>query len=176
MESKKHDPFLDLSLDIPDKYYDETDSDGRPICNISDCLSSFTEVILLPLKQNRSEVIFWKIRYFFIVPFSSFGHFQVEELDETELYYCNACKCKQKSTKRFSIRRLPNVLCLHIKRFRWNNFFRTKIDIRVKFPLESLDLSQYVLNSGPDTRRRSTNSNNVYDLAATVVHHGNGWV
>lgn len=44
MESKKHDPFLDLSLDIPEKFYKETDSEGRPVCNISDCLSSFTEV------------------------------------------------------------------------------------------------------------------------------------
>uniref|UniRef100_A0A182TJ84 ubiquitinyl hydrolase 1 n=1 Tax=Anopheles melas TaxID=34690 RepID=A0A182TJ84_9DIPT len=102
MESKKHDPFLDLSLDIPEKYYSkEHGADGTngadggggaaPVCHISDCLSSFTEV---------------------------------EELAETELYYCNSCKCKQKSTKRFWIRRLPNVLCLHIKRFRWNNFYR----------------------------------------------------
>ncbi|EDS32535.1 conserved hypothetical protein [Culex quinquefasciatus] len=98
MESKKHDPFLDLSLDIPEKFYTkESAVDGggdkdkdAPVCHISDCLSSFTEV---------------------------------EELAETELYYCNSCKCKQKSTKRFWIRRLPNVLCLHIKRFRWNNFY-----------------------------------------------------
>lgn len=34
---------------------------------------------------------------------------QVEELAETELYYCNNCKSKQRSTKRFWIRRLPNV-------------------------------------------------------------------
>ncbi|EDS32538.1 conserved hypothetical protein [Culex quinquefasciatus] len=148
MESKKHDPFLDLSLDIPEKFYTkESAVDGggdkdkdAPVCHISDCLSSFTEV---------------------------------EELAETELYYCNSCKCKQKSTKRFWIRRLPNVLCLHIKRFRWNNFYRTKIDLRISFPINALDMSQFVLNNGPETRR-SNSSCNVYDLAAVIVHHGNG--
>uniref|UniRef100_A0A182P5G7 Ubiquitin carboxyl-terminal hydrolase n=1 Tax=Anopheles epiroticus TaxID=199890 RepID=A0A182P5G7_9DIPT len=157
MESKKHDPFLDLSLDIPEKFYSkEHTSDGgttngtidgasgggtgAPVCHISDCLSSFTEV---------------------------------EELAETELYYCNSCKCKQKSTKRFWIRRLPNVLCLHIKRFRWNNFYRTKIDLRIAFPINALDMSQFVLNNGPETRR-SNSSCNIYDLAAVIVHHGNG--
>lgn len=44
MVSKKHDPFLDLSLDIPEKFYKESEGDGRPECNIADCLSSFTEV------------------------------------------------------------------------------------------------------------------------------------
>ncbi|XP_053676128.1 ubiquitin carboxyl-terminal hydrolase 3-like [Anopheles nili] len=154
MESKKHDPFLDLSLDIPEKFYSKdhsadsssTGTDGvngagaTSVCHISDCLSSFTEV---------------------------------EELAETELYYCNSCKCKQKSTKRFWIRRLPNVLCLHIKRFRWNNFYRTKIDLRIAFPINALDMSQFVLNNGPETRR-SNSSCNIYDLAAVIVHHGNG--
>lgn len=46
MMSKKHDPFLDLSLDIPEKFYKDSDGEGRPICNLSDCLSSFTEVSL----------------------------------------------------------------------------------------------------------------------------------
>ncbi|XP_053664790.1 ubiquitin carboxyl-terminal hydrolase 3-like [Anopheles marshallii] len=153
MESKKHDPFLDLSLDIPEKFYskdhasdgggngvDATSGGAAPVCHIADCLSSFTEV---------------------------------EELAETELYYCNSCKCKQKSTKRFWIRRLPNVLCLHIKRFRWNNFYRTKIDLRIAFPINALDMSQFVLNNGPETRR-SNSSCNIYDLAAVIVHHGNG--
>lgn len=162
MESKKHDPFLDLSLDIPEKFYKETDAEGRPVCNIADCLSSFTEVCMQFIyNDHRSEIE------------DDFFCSKVEELAETELYYCNSCKCKQKSTKRFWIRRLPNVLCLHIKRFRWNNFFRTKIDLRIKFPIKSLDMSQYVLNNVPETRRSNLN-NNVYDLAAVIVHHGNG--
>ncbi|PSN54291.1 Ubiquitin carboxyl-terminal hydrolase 3 [Blattella germanica] len=47
----------------------------------------------------------------FIVTFSNCltSFIEVEELAETELYYCNNCKSKQRSTKRFWIRRLPNV-------------------------------------------------------------------
>lgn len=93
--SRKHDPFLDLSLDIPEKFYkdlsDDSDDKEPLVCHIADCLSSFVAV---------------------------------EELTETELYYCSNCKKKQRSTKRFWIRRLPNVLCLHIKRFRWNSYYR----------------------------------------------------
>nr|CAD7195550.1 unnamed protein product [Timema douglasi] len=98
---------------------------------------------------------------------------EVEELADTELYYCNNCKSKQKSTKRFWIRRLPNVLCLHLKRFRWNNFFRTKIDTNILFPVTALDMSQFVLSNLHETRRSGTGSN-LYDLAAVIVHHGSG--
>lgn len=33
----------------------------------------------------------------------------IEELEESELYMCSNCKKKQRSTKKFWIRRLPNV-------------------------------------------------------------------
>lgn len=42
MESKKYDPFLDLSLDIPDNFDNDNSSDRN--CNITDCLKSFTAV------------------------------------------------------------------------------------------------------------------------------------
>jgi hypothetical protein len=35
----------------------------------------------------------------------------VEELEESELYMCSNCKKRQRSTKKFWIRRLPNVSC-----------------------------------------------------------------
>ncbi|XP_046401306.1 ubiquitin carboxyl-terminal hydrolase 3-like isoform X2 [Ischnura elegans] len=144
MESKKHDPFLDLSLDIPDKFLigkkSKENEEAVPPCHVSDCLSSFIDV---------------------------------EELAESELYYCNNCKSKQRSTKRFWIRRLPNVLCLHLKRFRWNNSFRTKIDSYISFPVTSLDMSKYMITNLHETRRSGVGSN-LYDLAAVIVHHGSG--
>ncbi|CAK1542254.1 unnamed protein product [Leptosia nina] len=133
-ESKKFDPFLDLSLELP-----EIGRHEGPV-SLTDCLESFV---------------------------------QVEELADTERYFCSSCKCKQKSTKQFWIRRLPNVLCLHLKRFRWSNYFRTKVDTNISFPLSSLDMSRFVLANVPDTRR-SGRGNYLYDLAAVIVHHGSG--
>ncbi|KAK3096545.1 hypothetical protein FSP39_001156 [Pinctada imbricata] len=97
----------------------------------------------------------------------------VEELEDTELYMCSNCKLRQRSTKKFWIRRLPNVLCLHIKRFRWQSFFRVKLETFVEFPLTGLSMNKYVLNNLHETRGSGGGSNE-YDLAAVIVHHGSG--
>lgn len=142
VESKKHDPFLDLSLDIPTQFSSRTTKpkEGERLCMLSDCLSSFTDI---------------------------------EELEETELYMCHSCKKKQRSTKKFWIRRLPNVLCLHLKRFRWSMFHRQKVETFVEFPTQGLDMNTYILNNLHETRRSFCGSN-LYDLAAVIVHHGSG--
>ena len=67
------------------------------------------------------------------------------------------------------------VLCLHIKRFRWSPYSRTKIDTHVGFPLSGLDMSQYLLSNLHETRCSNSGSS-LYDLAAVIVHHGSGWV
>ncbi|KAF0041077.1 hypothetical protein F2P81_006975 [Scophthalmus maximus] len=137
-ESRKFDPFLDLSLDIPNQFRQKRSKDQEPgpICTLRDCLRSFTDL---------------------------------EELDETELYYCHKCKKRQKSTKKFWIQKLPKVLCLHLKRFHWTAFLRNKVDTYVEFPLTGLDMRDYLLepeNSSPGSC--------LYDLVAVVVHHGSG--
>ena len=97
----------------------------------------------------------------------------IEELAETEHWICGSCKSKQRSTKKFWIRRLPRVLCLHIKRFRWSPYSRTKIDTHVSFPLTGLDMSNYLLSNLHETRCSIAGSS-LYDLAAVIVHHGSG--
>uniref|UniRef100_A0A4W6DGX5 Ubiquitin carboxyl-terminal hydrolase n=1 Tax=Lates calcarifer TaxID=8187 RepID=A0A4W6DGX5_LATCA len=137
-ESRKFDPFLDLSLDIPSQFRQKRSKDQEPgpTCTLRDCLRSFTDL---------------------------------EELDETELYYCHKCKKRQKSTKKFWIQKLPRVLCLHLKRFHWTAFLRNKVDTYVEFPLKSLDMRGYLLEP-----ENSLPGSCLYDLVAVVVHHGSG--
>jgi len=142
--SKKHDPFLDLSIDIPQMYTGPVrkskESEKLPPCHIHDCLQKFVER---------------------------------EELADSERFFCNSCKSKQPSTKQFRIRRLPTVLCLHVKRFRWTAYARTKLDTFIEFPLNGLDMSGYLLGNLSGTRFSNSGSS-LYDLAAVIVHHGTG--
>ncbi|XP_046858859.1 ubiquitin carboxyl-terminal hydrolase 3-like [Xenia sp. Carnegie-2017] len=135
-ESRKHDPFLDLSLDIPEEYQSRRTRvfDG-PVCHLKDCLDSFTKV---------------------------------EELQDSEQYYCPRCKKRQSSSKKLTILRLPNVLCLHLKRFKFVSFHRSKIDTTVEFPLQDLDMNDYVI---PSVKGHGSCT---YNLAAVIVHHGSG--
>nr|XP_057931023.1 ubiquitin carboxyl-terminal hydrolase 3 isoform X1 [Doryrhamphus excisus] len=137
-ESRKFDPFLDLSLDIPSQFRQKRSKDQEPgpVCTLRECLRSFTDL---------------------------------EELDETELYYCHKCKKRQKSTKKFWIQKLPKVLCLHLKRFHWTAFLRNKVDTYVEFPLKDLDMTGYLLE-----QESSQSESCLYDLVAIVVHHGSG--
>ena len=61
--------------------------------------------------------------------------------------------------------RLPEVLCVHFKRFRFDTYLSTKISRHIAFPLTDLDLSQYRKDS--DNPLSST-----YDLTAVVTHYG----
>ncbi|XP_043499897.1 ubiquitin carboxyl-terminal hydrolase 3-like [Polistes fuscatus] len=138
-DSKTHEPFQDLSLDIPDRLQRRT-KEQEEVCSLTYSLTRF---------------------------------FKVEELADSELYFCDNCMGKQRSTKRFWIHRLPNVLCLHIKRFRWCNSYRSKVDTQVDFPMESLDMSAFTVR-GMTGIKLGTQNSHLYDLAAVIVHHGSG--
>ncbi|KAL5233161.1 hypothetical protein ACI65C_000571 [Semiaphis heraclei] len=99
-------------------------------------------------------------------------YFEIEELNENNFYFCDKCSKEQRSTKRFWMNALPNILCIHLKRFRWNATSRTKVHTHIKFPMEFLDMSPYF----DDTMRKELGGADTYmfDLMAVVVHDGEG--
>ena len=77
---------------------------------------------------------------------------RIEHLGAGEKCWCEACSELQESTKRMSIHRLPNVLCVHLKRFKqpascgkhgFSKQTATKIDSFVEFPLHSLAMGPH---------------------------------
>ena len=38
------------------------------------------------------------------------------------------------------------VLCLHVKRFKWVTSFRQKLETYIEFPLTNLDMNKYILD------------------------------
>lgn len=94
--------------------------------------------------------------------------FSTSETLSTEYkYYCEECCSKQEATKRLRVKRLPQILALHLKRFKYmeQSHRYTKLSHRVVFPWELK-----IFNTSDD----ATNADRMYDLTAVVVHCGSG--
>ncbi|XP_038054457.1 ubiquitin carboxyl-terminal hydrolase 15-like [Patiria miniata] len=87
-----------------------------------------------------------------------------ETLEKEDSWYCPACKKHQEATKKFDLWQLPKVLVVHLKRFSYTRFWRDKLDTVVNFPLENLDMTQYVINPKEGSYK--------YDLVAVANHFG----
>ena len=80
-------------------------------------------------------------------------------------FYCDTCCSLQEAQKRMRIKRLPNVLALHLKRFKYVERLQRfkKLSYRIAFPLE-LKLTNTC--EGAVDRK--------YKLFAVIVHAGSG--
>uniref|UniRef100_A0A452RTS8 Ubiquitin carboxyl-terminal hydrolase n=1 Tax=Ursus americanus TaxID=9643 RepID=A0A452RTS8_URSAM len=61
--------------------------------------------------------------------------------------------------------RLPEILCIHLKRFRHEVMYSFKISSHVSFPLEGLDLRPFLA-------KECTSQITTYDLLSVICHHG----
>ncbi|KIK91111.1 hypothetical protein PAXRUDRAFT_648466 [Paxillus rubicundulus Ve08.2h10] len=90
-----------------------------------------------------------------------------EMLCQKEKFFCDGCCDLQEAERRMKIKRLPNVLALHLKRFKYQEDVQKyiKLAYRVAFPFE-LRLFNTVDDINTPDR--------LYELFAIVVHIGNG--
>lgn len=90
-----------------------------------------------------------------------------ESLRGDNKFYCDSCCSLQEAHKRMRIKQLPNVLALHLKRFKYIEPLQRfkKLSYRIAFPME-LKLTN-VVETATDPDRK-------YKLFAVVVHAGSG--
>lgn len=153
-KSNTVEPFWDLSLEFPERYHRMEKPSAAACqrsCSLSEMLAKFTETEAL----------------------------------EGCIYACNFCNRKRRKSshkplslseacKQLLICRLPQVLRLHLKRFRWSGRnHREKIGVHVAFD-QVLNIQPYCSCSdaaSPPLQREAY----TYDLSAVVMHHGKGF-
>ncbi|KAK9247838.1 hypothetical protein V1506DRAFT_530826 [Lipomyces tetrasporus] len=92
---------------------------------------------------------------------------QPEVLGEDDLWYCPRCRKHQQAVKTFEIWKVPDIFAVHLKRFS-SSSRRDKIDIKIDFPVDGLDLSGRVGDPGQSQNPEHL----IYDLFAVDNHFG----
>ena len=96
-----------------------------------------------------------------------------EKLDKDNEWYCSKCKAHKQATKKMELYKLPEVLILHLKRFKTSRigsigslYFpagSTKINSFVEFPTEELDMKNFSKNKDEKSK---------YELIGVSNHYG----
>ncbi|XP_034382573.1 ubiquitin carboxyl-terminal hydrolase 44 [Cyclopterus lumpus] len=158
-------PFWDLSLEFPERYHSNSrESAAHASCHLTEMLAKFTETEAL----------------------------------EGNIYACEQCNSARRRSsskpvllteaqKQLMVHKLPQVLRLHLKRFRWSGRnHREKIGVHVRFdqllnmePYCCRDPSPCSVPSSPSSPCSAAGSPRpehfLYDLSAVVMHHGKGF-
>ncbi|KAK1152161.1 ubiquitin carboxyl-terminal hydrolase 49 [Acipenser oxyrinchus oxyrinchus] len=152
-KSNTVEPFWDLSLEFPERYHCVKKGTAATAyhsdCTLTEMLAKFTETEAL----------------------------------EGRIYACDQCNSKRRKSspkplvlteacKQLLIYRLPQVLRLHLKRFRWSGRnHREKIGVHVTFD-QVLNMESYCCRDSLSSIHRESFT---YDLSAVVMHHGKGF-
>ncbi|KAI0299917.1 hypothetical protein BC826DRAFT_905949 [Russula brevipes] len=90
-----------------------------------------------------------------------------EMLCQRNKFFCDSCCGLQEAEKRMKIKKLPNILALHLKRFKYQEELKKyiKLTYRVAFPFELR-----LFNTTDDV----DDPDRLYELFGIVVHIGSG--
>ncbi|KAF0029877.1 hypothetical protein F2P81_018982 [Scophthalmus maximus] len=154
-------PFWDLSLEFPERYHSNSrESAAQASCHLTEMLAKFTETEAL----------------------------------EGNIYACDQCNSARRRTsskpvilteaqKQLMVHKLPQVLRLHLKRFRWSGRnHREKIGVHVSFD-QLLNMEPYCCREpspcsspgSPSAAGSPRPKHFLYELSAVVMHHGKGF-
>ncbi|KAA0183395.1 hypothetical protein HAZT_HAZT009317 [Hyalella azteca] len=91
--------------------------------------------------------------------------FSADELKGDNMYSCEKCGKLRNGLKFAKVVKLPEVLVVHLKRFRHDYMFSSKISQHVAFPLSDLNLQPYL-------HRDCVSEVCQYSLFGVICHHG----
>ncbi|XP_068119526.1 ubiquitin carboxyl-terminal hydrolase 43 [Hyperolius riggenbachi] len=110
-----------------------------------------------------------------------------EQLAPDDAWRCPHCKVLQQGTVKLSLWTLPDILIIHLKRFRQVGGRRNKLSTLVRFPLSGMDMAPHVVKRGPGSKAPMSQWSSfrqslyptecgqldvLYDLYAVCNHHG----
>uniref|UniRef100_A0AAQ5ZNW8 Ubiquitin carboxyl-terminal hydrolase n=1 Tax=Amphiprion ocellaris TaxID=80972 RepID=A0AAQ5ZNW8_AMPOC len=91
--------------------------------------------------------------------------FAADELKGKEHYPYFVFRRLRNGVKYCKVLKLPEILCIHLKRFRHEVMYSFKISSHVSFPLEGLDMRPFLAKESPSQVT-------TYDLLSVICHHG----
>ncbi|KAJ8870435.1 hypothetical protein PR048_029457 [Dryococelus australis] len=165
--STRVETFQDLSLPIPSRDHIHMLHQGS-LTPSKGGLSACSDVY--PGDQGWVSWLWEWIRSWFWGPTISLqdclaAFFSADELKGDNMYSCEKCNKLRNGVKYSKVLELPEVLCIHLKRFRHELMFSSKINSYVSFPLEGLDMRQHL-------HKDCVSQVTSYDLVSVICHHG----
>ncbi|CAG8499694.1 11163_t:CDS:10, partial [Acaulospora colombiana] len=96
-----------------------------------------------------------------------------EKLEGKNRYKCDICKKLTVCQKTLRITRLPETLCIQLKRFRYSSH-TSKIGTHVQFPMEDLEMGPYCKDSSLKSTKdeRDVTESTKYNLYGFIHHRG----
>ncbi|XP_051567992.1 ubiquitin carboxyl-terminal hydrolase 43-like isoform X2 [Myxocyprinus asiaticus] len=103
-----------------------------------------------------------------------------EQLAPDDAWKCPHCKQMQQGMVKMSLWTLPDILILHLKRFRQVGKRRNKLSTLIRFPVSGLDMTPHVVKRSQSMKNlapcpptwKHGDTDFLYDLYAVCNHHG----
>ncbi|XP_067230187.1 ubiquitin carboxyl-terminal hydrolase 43a [Chanodichthys erythropterus] len=103
-----------------------------------------------------------------------------EQLAPDDAWKCPHCKQMQQGMVKMSLWTLPDILILHLKRFRQVGKRRNKLSTLIRFPVSALDMTPHVVKRSQSMKNlaplpstwKHGDTDFLYDLYAVCNHHG----